>query len=462
MRRLYSTLFLASAIVMTISAKVTSLSGLESSYAGKQLKLNIKLDEIIGAEETLSQCTVDEKGFFSFVVDIDEPIQAYIPTETYNGFIYLEPGANYQVNVPAYTERTLAQKLDPYFQPTDILLEIVGMKQTDFNYKLMQFEDAFDFYSMKHVMYGSQVDSILVSIQQMREIFPDFAQDSFLNNYMEYRYLLLLNSSQQVYQDSIIARLNQLGAHPFVPSFWDIFNNLFDDFIPQLAYDRQQYLAFQRVIEEGNVKMYFMLISKRYGITDKWLRELVAIKWLADLLNQSQFDQFKVYDLLQKIETGISQHYSYDILRKILDESSNIVIGNVLPDFQMIGVDGKEKKISDFIGKYIYLNFENSIIDQTQKDLDVLMRFQNDYKDDLHIINVGLYDSKEMVARLAQRYPKMHFFLAADSDQLKKLYNITSIPHFFLIDKDGKFLMTKGAEPSDELRMLLQHIFKRN
>ena len=205
-----------------------------------------------------------------------------------------------------------------------------------------------------------------------------------------------------------------------------------------------------------------MLITKRYGITDPKLRELVAIKWLADLLNQSQFDQFKVMDLLQKIGSGIACTQNREILTTILNETSNIVIESAIPDFQMIALNGEEKKISDFIGKYIYLNFENSYIDQTQKDLDVLVRFQSDYGNDLQIVNVALYDTKEKVARLAQRYPKMYFFLAKDSAALKKLYNITSIPHFFLIDKDGKFLMTKGAEPSDELRMLLQYIFKRN
>ena len=460
--KILTSFFVLALAVTTSSAKVTTLSGVESSYAGKQLKLNTKLDEIVGLEHTLAECSVDEKGFFSFVVDIDAPIQAFIPTEGFNGYIFLEPGVNYQVNIPIYTERTLAQKLDPYYKPTDILLEIIGMKQDDFNYKLMQFEDAFDFYSMKHVMYGSQVDSILVSIQQMRDIFPDFNQDSFLNSYMENRFLLLLNSSQQVYQDSIISRLNHLGAQPSNPAFWDIFNNVFDDFIPQTAYDRQQYLAFQRVIEEGNVKMYFMLITKRYGITDRSLRELVAIKWLSDLLNQNQFDQFKVLDLLQKIGAGISDDRNRAILTEILNSASSIIIGEKIPDFEIISLEGKKKKISDFIGEYIYLNFENSSIDQTQKDLDVLTRFQSDYKNNLTIVNVGLYDTKELVGRLAQRYPKMSFFYSEDSDSLRKLYHLSSIPHFFLIDKDGKFLMTKGAEPSDELRMLLQHIFKSN
>ena len=295
----------------------------------------------------------------------------------------------------------------------------------------------------------------------MKEIFNDLYADQFLGRYMEYRFLLLLNSSSQVYQDSLILRLNELGTDERNPAFWDVFNNLFDNFIPQTQYDREQYLSFQRVIEEGNAKMYFMLISNRYGIKDQSLKELVAIKWLYDLINQSQFDQFKVMDLLQKIGAGIASQQNRDLLTYILNHTSINIIGAPAPNFVMKTIEGKKKKLSDFKGKYIYLNFENSVIDQTQKDLDVLLRFQNDYKGDLLVVNVGMYDLPESVKKLSQRYSgKMQFMLADNSDEVKELYKIKSIPSFFLIDKDGNFLITKGAEPTDELRMLLQRILK--
>ena len=450
-----------SALVMGANAKKTTVSGKEPSYAGKTIRLNYYMDEVVGMQRTLDSCVVDTSGAFSFNVDIASPLQVFIPSETYNGFLFLEPGKKYEVTIPPFAERTLAQKLDPYFKPTDIFVQIAGLKQGDFNYKLMEFEDAFDFYSMKHIMYGGTVDSLLKSIDQMKEIFNDLYADQFLGRYMEYRFLLLLNTSSQIYQDSLIARLNVLGADEQNPAFWDVFNNLFDNFIPQTQYDREQYLAFQRIIEEGNAKMYFMLIANRYGIRDQSLKELVAIKWLYDLINQSQFDQFKVMDLLQKIGAGISSQQNRDMLTHILNHTSINIIGLPAPNFVMKTIEGKKKKLSDFKGKYIYLNFENSVIDQTQKDMDVLLRFQNDYKNDLLILNVGMYDLPESVKKLSQRYSgKMQFMLADNSDEVKELYKIKSIPSFFLIDKDGNFLITKGAEPTDELRMLLQRILK--
>lgn len=441
-------------------AKVTTLTGVEASYAGKKMMLQRYLDGMVGMSLTLDSCVADSSGKFSFSVDIASPIQVYIPSDVVNSFIFLEPGKNYEVKIPAFQERTLAQKLDPYYRPADVLAEIKGLKITDFNYKMMEFEDAFDFYSMKNLVYGSKTDSILESVNQMKEIFNDLYADPFQGKYMEYRFLLLMNTSPYIYQDSIIARLNNLGADVDNPAFWDIFNNLFENFIPQQNNDKGDYAIFRRLIEEGNVKFFFTHLNQRYGITDKELVELVAIKLMCDLLNQPQFEQMKVVEMLQGIGAGIASQQNRDLLSCILNQASSNFIGAPAQDFVVVNVDGKEKKLSDYFGKYIYLNFGNSALSQTQKDVEVLMRFQNAYKNDLEIMNICLYDSPEQLKRLSVRYPKMNFFVAKEPDKVKELFSFRSVPAFFLIDKDGKLLMTKGAEPTDELRFLFQKIFK--
>lgn len=441
-------------------AKVTTLTGVEASYAGKKMVLQRYLDGMVGMSATLDSCVVDSSGKFIFSVDIASPIQVYIPSEVVNSFIFLEPGQNYEVKIPAFQERTLAQKLDPYYRPADILAEIKGLKITDFNYKMMEFEDAFDFYSMKNLVYGSKTDSILESINQMKEIFNDLYADPFQGKYMEYRFLLLMNTSPNIYQDSVIVRLNNLGVDADNPAFWDIFNNLFENFIPQQNVERD-YAIFRRLIEEGNVKFFFMHLNQRYGITDKDLVELVAIKLMCDLLNQPQFEQMKVVEMLQGIGAGIASQQNRDLLSYVINYASSNFIGAPAQDFVMLDMDGKERNLSDFFGKFIYLNFGNSALSQTQKDMEVLLRFQNTYGKELVILNVGLHDSLEQLQRLSARYSKkMEFFVAKEPDKVKQLYSVKSVPAFFLIDKDGKLLMTKGAEPTDELRMLFQKIFK--
>lgn len=443
-------------------AKDVKISGVAPTYTGQKLEMRCNTNLMVNGERVLATCEVDSTGAFSFVFDVTQTMQAFIPTETSRGYIFLEPGAQYEVKMLPRQERSLSQKLDPYYKPNDYMLDIVHLKHGDINAQIMEFEDAFDFYSMKHLVYGASPDSLKKSVAEIQEIFPDFASKRFLADYLDYRCMLILNMAQNVNQEKIIKQLNDKDIDVENPAFWDLFNTLFNDFIKQSAYDREQALTFSRIIEEGNVKMYLLTIKNRYGINNQVLGELVAIKWLYDLLNSSEYDRTKVFEMLRTLGSAIQLEYNRDILTEILNGASSNLPGMEVPDLKARDVEGKTHSLSDFKGHYVYLNFGNSFIDQTQKDLNVLMRFQNEYGKDLDIVNVFLYDHPDQIARLSQRLGgKMNFWMVEDSDAVKKLFGINSLPAFFLIDKDGTFLMTKGAEPNDELKMLLQRILRR-
>jgi hypothetical protein len=441
------------------NAKGTVLSGVAESYAGKTLTLRTYADQIVKNERILSEVTVDAAGFFSFAIDLVSPIQAFIPMDLHNGFIYLEPGKTYQVILPEYIEKSLPQKLDPYFEPTDYLLEIEGLQQDDFNFQLMEFEEAFDFYTMKHLVYGSDPDSIQASIQEMRDMFTDL-DSRFQSRFKEYRFLLLKNLVPEVARENIIAQLNQLGADVENPAFWDAFDTIFSDFIQKTQDDKEEYSLFSKIVKESNAVMLFSHLRNRYGITDADLKELVAIKLVSDLINTDNSDNSKLIELLHKLGGGIQTERHRDILASLIARASSNTIGSPAPGFIGIDPKGKQHFLSDYKGKYVYLNFGNTQVDQTKKDLNVLAQFHtNYYKKELVIINIFLYDTREQVARIAAPYKdKMVFLYIDDPDLLRKTYQVQNIPSFFLLDMNGNFLMTKGAEPNDELRVFMQHI----
>ena len=99
-----------------------------------------------------------------------------------------------------------------------------------------------------------------------------------------------------------------------------------------------------------------------------------------------------------------------------------------------------------------------SKVDKTLKDLNVLMRFHDAYKDNLVIVNLFLYDEVEDLVHYPAHFKsKMKFWQMPNPDAFRKIYGVVNVPSYFLIDPEGKFLMN-GAEPNDELRILLQRI----
>ena len=454
--------FILSLSFFCTNAVETSVQGTAQSYAGRKLALKIYSDQIIKNERTLAEALVDASGNFSLVTDISHPVQAFIPMGVSNGFIYLEPGKNYTVKLSEYTEKSLSQKLDPYFSPANYLLEIEGLREGDFNYQMMEFEEAFDYYSMKCLLNGNRQDSIQSFISQMQALFTDLDSE-YQRRFKEYRYLLLRGFNAQNSPTVTIPQLNKIGVDTNNPAFWDIFDNLFSDFIRKSGDNREDVTIFRNMVDEGNAKTLFSLLTDRYGITDVNLKELTAIKWVADLINSDLFEYAKVVVLLRNLSSGIQTEQNRNLLAAVISATTTNTTG--APAANFIGTDsrGKQCQLSDYKGQYVYLNFGNTQIDKTRKDLDVLARFYENHKNALIIMNVFLYDTPEQVARIAIPYKDKMVFLHVDNpDELKKIYSIRNVPSYFLLDREGNFLMTKNAEPSEEVRVILQHIFQEN
>ena len=312
---------------------------------------------------------------------------------------------------------------------------------------------------MKHITYGSNVDSLRKSVRELRNIFTDLKKP-FQEKFKSYRYILLLNmcvGENQPMQDTIILQLNAIGADYSNPAFWDAFNNVFNEFIVgQIG--SEEYELFKRVVVDNNAKMMMEILRHRYKITNPLLRELAAIKLVADLTSFQEFSRSQVITMLQTLGTVIKDKDNRELLQGLINKTSVNYIGTPAPDFEATDANGKTFKLSDLKGKFVYLNFCNSNLEKTGRDLQVLRRFHDSYDGALEIVNIFLYDNKETAKRMAKPFQgKMRFATVANPDVLRHVYDVKGIPSYLLLDKEGKFLMTKGTEPNDELRLFLQN-----
>lgn len=440
----------------------TVICGKAPSYAGKTLSVRAYSDQILYDEDELGEAQVDAQGNFRFELPVTTTMQVFIPMPTCRGFIYVEPNQTYTVSLPQFEDRSIAQKLSPYFTPKDYLLTIVDMKRGDFNYQMMEFDDGFDFYSMKHLTYGAKPDSIKKSISQMRQIFNDLNKP-FQKEFKEYRYILLTNmaATTSARLDSVILQLNQMGVNEDNPAFWDAFNNIFADFVENTR-DTEDFEVFKRIISVGDAKMLLAMLKERYGITNPALREYAAVRIVSDLATKDEFERSKLIAIL----LALKPLFTIENCKAVLVGETNKLcvnyIGTEAPDFEGVNTAGKTVRLSNLKGKYVYLNFCNTHIDKTVRDIQVLQRFSESFNKNLVVLNVFLYDEMQDVKRVALPFSKskMTFLTVPQPDLLRQYYDVKAIPSYLILDQKGNIMMTKGAEPNDELRLFLQNAFK--
>jgi len=112
------------------------------------------------------------------------------------------------------------------------------------------------------------------------------------------------------------------------------------------------------------------------------------------------------------------------------------------PDFQFVDLDGKTRRLSDFRGKVVLLDFWGIWCPSCVEMAPELVRlFETYHARGFEIIGIEANDPREKVAAfIAQRRMPWTQTLESDKGPIATLYRVNGWPTAFLVGPDGKFL----------------------
>jgi len=162
-------------------------------------------------------------------------------------------------------------------------------------------------------------------------------------------------------------------------------------------------------------------------------------------------------DLYYKKSTDIE---SINEIKEKVEMWAPLKPGNDAPAFTLPDIDGNEVSLSDFAGKYVYIDFWATWCDPCKTEIPVLEELALKYADkNIEIISISLDQNKQawidMVTRDKPRWLQLH-----DGVKMNTNYIIKFIPSFVLIDRDGKIIKARAPKPSsgEELENLLNSL----
>src|SRR5690554_1479838 len=183
-------------------------------------------------------------------------------------------------------------------------------------------------------------------------------------------------------------------------------------------------------------------------------------------LNMAQLMEYEELDeQLTKLQASLGEHPYVVILQTMMaplkaqkEAEAALSIGKTAPDFTLTDLDGNEVSLSDFQGKYVFIDFWAAWCGPCREENPLLLEVYKQFAgEDFEIISVSL-DQTEEAWRQAVQEDKLTWTQLHDPvNSVASSYMVQSIPNTWLLDKEGNILHKeiRSAELTEILKGLL-------
>ena len=165
----------------------------------------------------------------------------------------------------------------------------------------------------------------------------------------------------------------------------------------------------------------------------------------------------KVLDFYDQVNTNPQNKTK---IEEALKQWEHLKTGLPAPQFTAINLEGNEYKLSDFLGKYVYIDVWATWCGPCRYEIPFLEKLHEALEGkNIQLMSISAdRDSSAWAAMVTEQEMKgMQLFLPENWDsELTVQYNIHSIPRFILIDREGKLIDVNAPRPSGNIQEIIE------
>ncbi len=496
--RLKHLLLILFVLPQTLFSQNIILKGNVPEYAGVKFTFYTYSDFITFTEEELCTSVVEANGGFECSFSTEKIEYVFIKLGVYEAFIFAEPNKQYELLLPERKDKTIADELNPYFNPTQYHLGISNITETDLNYQLAFFDEIYSglinesLYSTYSELKKQNVDS---KLNKVDTVFSQKAYSRAINNstYFIYNNLKDLDATGEFNKiDSIFSDVNSKFFHDFKkyklalflyssnkeksksisnkyylnnevlyqnPAYMSLFNQVYQDYFTYFGRTDNGKNIYNDINNLGSYSSLCKTLRQDSILQNDTLKELVILKCLYDEFYKDKFSRKGLLSILDSLEisTKIEEHKL--IANNIREKATKLLVGYNPPAFELYDKDSNLVSLDTYHGKYVYLGFCTTMSYGCIKEFKMLEKLYENHKDHFEIVMICLDETIDQMKFFVENEGYSFTFLHyGNQSEVFKDYDIRAFPTYYFIDTEGKLSMSPAPSPDQNAEFV---IFKK-
>jgi len=425
-----------------------------------------KYDDLLSYKRVLVTNTrIDKHGNFRVEIDLNQPSYFMFCINFIEGDFYAEPEYTYNVELEADSKYKNPIEISAAEVPMYVICKDSLFK--DINSLINALDNAVGIFlsqnnNFEKIYFGRNIKTIdsLKSI-----IFDGWGENNgqYFRTYQKYTFAnvdLIFRSKMTDTLFKLYIGNNEIYTEnsAYMNFFNSFFNNYFDN-----PFSKFSKLLIQDII---NKEADLFKISNELGrdplLANEIIREIVLIKMLTELYVKEDFNQANIYKLL----TEISKNSKFPEHRKMAANSIYMLHSKInskmLIDFEFKNVSGVNTKISNFLGKYIYIQFFTTDCESCIRDMYGINKLKKTYGDSIEFISISVDVNSGKLFQFVNKqidfnWQILHF--NNDYDFIDN-YQIKGLPYSIFLDKDGQIIANPALQPDEDLSKFFEFLLK--
>jgi len=432
----------------------TVIRGSAPAYAGSTISIRGYHNYITYTTKVLASSPIGKDGTFELKLDEPHAEVLLLAMEYMELNFYAIEGKVYEVKIEEFDLPATHPQLIIVKGPEGDLNKLVP----EFDDTLLSLTDDYYPYIVKNIK-RNKVDSVFDSLGAISKK----NAGSFMQVHVDYKIALVkqITNKKRISQfekEYIIDRPVREDHITYVQFIRQYFSN----YLSTLGSESHVNSLENLINTKKDVLGILDLLKADQRLANDTLRELVLLNGLYELYTAPGYREQMVLDLLDSLAAKSKIAAHVEMARNIRNSLSHLRKGTIAPDFELLDAHGVKRKLSDFEGQYVYLNFWAHTCPPCFKEIEVLIDLAEKYGNKVVFVNISLDKSETKRKQFLSGYDLHHRLwqdlFTNESETIKAAYKIESLPSFVLIDKEGRILKAPAEPPSGNIEKTFSNV----